>query len=200
MLAFATGCSKSRLADNLDATWTNQPSDIELSQPLKAMDAEIYTIRVQNYYEFDEEKGDSGDVEVEAFITLDIALPQNTDSITQPLYESLAATAEIDGYFTVDSSDRITITYNPSTFKMKIDPAGRLDQINYLSQGNVVEATNVSNVYRTAIQSAVQSHVCEQMTSLTELRDIKFTDSNMQLEGQNGAQTIRLSKVVEPNK
>lgn len=198
-IVFTSCDSKAKLASNLEGTWRHNATDIEMNAPLKVYDNEIYTIRAINNYEFMPAVNNQGELTATALITIDIALKQNSDSIVQPLYESLAATASIKGNYVVDSHESVAISYDDSTFELQVDPAGRLDEINYLTQQNEVLGSTVGDFYRQAIESAISTKVRQQLTSVFQLRDIEFSDGRMQMEAEVGHQDIYLSKVITVN-
>lgn len=191
---------KGKLEKNIEGTWNGSPQSIELADPIQAGNINIYSIDVQNSYDFDQVTNNSGNVDITSLVSIGVEIPQTPgDSFTEndPWAETLNGIASLKGTYTVDSDDKISLSYNESSFNLQIDQKGKLNVFDDLVNTNTVEGTSYSDSLRLTVKNAIQEQVMNKLTSLKRLEDIKMTD--WQLDGKSGPNTIKLSKVFTNN-
>lgn len=164
---------KSRLAADVEGTWTGAPERIFVSDAATSSVTRVITFTRGD-------KDSPSTVSIDAMFAVEMPLPA-TDSIVQPISVTAAGTATVEGTWQAIDDDEIAVVLDRSTLKVNVDP----DAVT-LSAGPLTTPESAVGALKPAVALEVQHHITKAMNEsiheFNKIDDIKIKNNIMSCE------------------
>lgn len=175
LVALSSCDSKSKLAEDVTGTWTTEQITI-------ANDAQGQTVGNDIFaFQRTDQTATGGTVSLASTLSL----TRGADALAPadaPVSVSIAATAAISGKWQAIDDDEITITFDPNTLKISVDPdaiALTANPLNGNTPANIDSIKPaVAQFYQTELTNTMRQHYA----SYSRLDDVKLKDNGSTLK------------------
>lgn len=166
ILSFASCESSSKLAKDLQGSWSGAPEKLIANQESQSSYMPVLT-----FVKTDTSKGD-------IMITTTMSLSDTAGSATI----SAAGQSSISGTWTATDDDEIYVNLNPASLSVSVAPDGVTMSADALTGVSTVTTDSLKASMIPAIQARMTSAIQHQMLSITKIDDIKIKNGIMTCE------------------
>lgn len=191
VLLVAACDSASRLATEIAGTWSGAPVTIELP-----MTSATTASSIDTYTFTHDPDGRGGNLTVTSMLSLSApAGPVN--ATTGPVSISAAATASIQGRWEAIDDDDISVTLQPKTLQVSVDPSAVVVSTSPLSAGPSASVDSITPALVATITETLRRDLPNRYLAIKQLHDVEIKGSLLNWEINDREETLSRQGSVE---
>ena len=173
-LIFISCDSKSKLANNLDGSWSGSPERLgDDSNGLMTM------VETYNFIKDDDKAG--GTLIIQAMISV-TGTAQPNGEVVQPYAISESAVAFAEGTWMATDDDELNVTIDPQTITVSVDPSAVTFNDDVFTDEQVPMVDSIKPEIAKAVEQQITKEVTERFTNLSHIDDIKVRGNLLKYE------------------
>lgn len=175
MLGLTSCNEEARLAKNLQGTWSGVPESLSTDMAGTTTIVETYN------FEPDPQQKAGGSFIIQAMISANGVMPQS-DEIVQPYAITASAAATATGTWTVVDDDEVTVSIDPQTIKVTLDPEAVMFNTDLLTGAEAATLDSIKPAMMGRLDARFRRDVMTRFTELRHLDDVKVKDNQLRYE------------------